>query len=135
MKEQDLLEKNVVIFLRTKLSPFLIYLFGSYAKGSFRTDSDVDIAYLADGEKDEYQIFSIAQELADIVKKDVHLIDLNKVSTVLQAQVVGTGKTLFCDNDFKRANFEMLTLKKYARLNEERRVILNRVKERGNIYG
>lgn len=135
MKYQDLAEKEITEYLRDKLSPFLIYLFGSYAKGNIRPESDVDIAFLADGEKDEYQIFSVAQGLAGIIKKDVHLIDLKKVSTVLQMQVVGTGKVLFCDNEMKRATFEMVTLKKYARLNEERQVILDGVKERGNIYG
>lgn len=135
MEYQELDEKLIIKYLRDKLSPFLIYLFGSFAKGNNRPESDVDIAFLADGEKDEYEIFNVAQGLASIVKKDVHLIDLKKVSTVLQMQVVGTGKVLFCDNEVTRATFEMLTLKKYARLNEERQIILDKVKERGCIYG
>lgn len=138
MKYQELTENRIILitkYLRDKLSPFLIYLFGSYAKGYIRPESDVDIAFLSDGEQNDYQIFSTAQGLADIIKRDVHLIDLKKVSTVLQMQVVGSGKVIFCDNEMKRATFEMLTLKKYARLNEERQIILEGVKERGNIYG
>jgi len=135
MEYQNLDEQKIIKYLGDKLSPVSIYLFGSYAKGNIRPESDVDIAFLADGEKDEYQIFNVAQGLAGIIKRDVHLIDLKKVSTVLQMQVVGTGKVLFCDNEMKRASFEMLTLKKYARLNEERQIILDGVKERGNIYG
>jgi predicted nucleotidyltransferase len=135
MEYQDLVEKKITEYLRDKLSPFLIYLFGSYAKGHIRPDSDVDIAFLSDEEQNDYLIFSAAQGLADIIKRDIHLIDLKRATTVLQMQVVGTGKVIFCDNDIKRANFEMLTMKKYARLNEERQIILDGVKERGNIFG
>jgi len=135
MEYQDLPEKRIIEYLREKLSPYLIYLFGSYAKGNIHLESDVDIAFLADIEIDEYQIFNIAQGLAGIINKDVHLIDLKKASTVLQMQVVNTGKVLFCNDEIKRATFEILTLKKYARLNEERKIILDRVMKRGNIYG
>ncbi len=64
MEYQNLDEQKIIKYLGDKLSPVSIYLFGSYAKGNIRPESDVDIAFLADGEKDEYQIFNVAQGLA-----------------------------------------------------------------------
>ena len=75
-----------------------------------------------------------AQELASLINREIDLVDLKNSSTVFKAQVVGTGKTLFCNNDTRRMYFEMYTLNDYALLNEERAVILENIKKRGNIY-
>lgn len=76
-----------------------------------------------------------AQELADIFNREVDLINLNTSSTVFKAQVVGTGKRIYCTDETKRMYFEMRVLKSYAMLNEEREVILKKIKERGTVYG
>ncbi|MCB2358616.1 type VII toxin-antitoxin system MntA family adenylyltransferase antitoxin [Clostridium estertheticum] len=122
-------------FLIKKIKPFLIYIFGSYAKGTSRSDSDIDIAFLSDEDFSEYEIFMNAQELAGLLNREIDLVDLKKSSTVFKAQVVGTGKTIFCNNDTRRMYFEMYSFKEYALLNEERAVILENIKKRGNIYG
>lgn len=40
-----------------------------------------------------------AQELADIFNREVDLINLNTSSTVFKAQVVGTGKIIYCRDE------------------------------------
>ncbi len=122
-------------FLKDFVSPNTVYLFGSYATGSVRNDSDLDLAYLSEKKLSDYERFSIAQQLASRLNIDVDLIDLEKASTVFQAQIISTGKVIYCIKDLKRQLFEMKTLKMYARLNEEREVILQRIKEDGTIYG
>lgn len=122
-------------YLKEKLAPYLIILFGSAVKGYMREDSDVDIAFLSDKELNSYEVFLIAQGLADLLGRDVDLVDLKKASTVFQVQVISTGKVIFCSDKTKRMVFEMTALKKYARLNEERECILEKIKERGSIYG
>jgi hypothetical protein len=82
----------------------------------------------------EYDIFMIAQGLADLLKQPVDLVDLNKASTVFQAQVVGTGQIIYCTDEVRRMYFEMKVLKMYAKLNEERKSILDRIMESGSIY-
>ncbi|AJO21272.1 nucleotidyltransferase domain-containing protein [Weizmannia coagulans] len=67
-------------------------MFGSYAKGYARPDSNVDIAFYKEGGMmTPYECFLYAQELADRLNKDVDLIDLNDASTVFQAQFFATG--------------------------------------------
>ena len=124
--------KNI---LKEKIKPYTIYIFGSSVNGNFNDESDVDIAFLSSTEISGYDIFMIAQEIADLIKREIDLIDLNKASTVFRAQVVGTGTIIYCNNDYDRMNFEMRALKEYALLNEERAVILDSIKERGKVYG
>lgn len=96
------MERIIVDILSEKVSPFLIILFGSTAKGNIHKDSDIDIAFLSDDkELDKYEIFMIAQEIASELNRDVDLIDLNQASTVFQAQVVHTGKVIHCTDEQK----------------------------------
>jgi predicted nucleotidyltransferase len=122
-------------YLIEKISPYLIYLYGSAAKGTMRKDSDVDIAFLSDTEHSAYDIFMMAQGLAGVLGRDVDLIDLKKASTVFKAQVVGTGKVIYCSDENRRMVFEMTSFKEYALLNEERQCILDKIKKRGTVYG
>ena len=126
---------KAIEILKEEFNPIVIYLFGSGAKNRLRDDSDIDIAFLTDDEIDSYECFMKAQELADIFSREVDLINLNTSSTVFKAQVVGTGKIIYCRDETKRMYFEMRAFKAYAMLNEEREVILKKIKERGTVYG
>jgi len=126
--------KQVEDYMMMKLDPYLIMLFGSAAIGQMRIDSDIDLAYLNDREMQAYDLFMLSQELASLLGRDVHLLDLNQVSTVLQAQVIDKGKVILDLEPNRRQEFFILVLKKYARLNEERAPILAKIKERGRIF-
>ena len=126
---------KAIEILKEEFNPIVIYLFGSGAKNKLRDDSDIDIAFLTDKDVDPYECFMKAQELADIFKREVDLINLNTSSTVFKAQVIGTGKIIYCSDETKRMYFEMRAFKSYAMLNEEREVILKKIKERGTVYG
>lgn len=134
MKLDDLLEKAVAL-LKDKLNPIIIYMFGSAARDELRQDSDIDIAYLSDIHITPYENFMLAQELADIFKRDVDLINLKDASTVFKAQVVGKGKKLYCRDETARMYFEMRAFKEYALLNEEREAIMKNIEKRGSVYG
>lgn len=122
-------------FLTEKVHPYLVYLFGSSVNGIFRDDSDIDIAFFSDNEFSDYEVFMLAQEIADIVRRDVDLINLKKASTVFKAQIVGSGEVIYCTDDKRRMYFEMYAFKEYARLNEERAGILERIKRERTVYG
>lgn len=121
-------------FLITKLSPYVIYLFGSQASNQTHSESDFDIAFISEQEVDTYERFMISQELAAALNKDVDLIDLDKASTVFQTQIITSGILMYCSDESKRTLFEMYTLKKYAKLNEEREEILQNMIRRANSH-
>ncbi|BCS80220.1 type VII toxin-antitoxin system MntA family adenylyltransferase antitoxin [Anaerocellum diazotrophicum] len=80
MPEIDIQEikKVVVEILKKEISPWLIITFGSLAKGNFRQDSDIDIAFFSDKEVSNIERFRISQELADKLNRDVDLVDLKR---------------------------------------------------------
>jgi len=121
--------------LINRVSPYVIYLFGSITKNGFRSDSDIDIAFLSDVIISDYDLFLTAQEIADICGRDIDLIDLTKASAVLKAQIVGSGNVVFCNDKLRRMYYEMRALKEYAFLNEERAKIMEKINESGQIYG
>jgi len=53
----------------------------------------------------------------------------------MASQVVTTGRVLFDGDPAARGGFEDLVYTRYARLNEERRGILERIATEGAVYG
>jgi uncharacterized protein len=125
---------EIVKLLKASISPQLIYLFGSSAKGTSRAESDLDIAFLSPVTLDEYEVFMLAQQLATKVNRDVDLVDLRKASTVFQGQIVATGKIIYSIDEQTRMNYEMKVLKMYAKLGEERKLIIDDIEESGTVF-
>ena len=67
--------------------------------------------------------------------RDVDLVDLRAASSVLRVQVLRDAQLLFESDPNARALFEATVLSSYARLNEERRGIIEDVMRSGRIYG
>lgn len=111
-----------------------VYLFGSLQIGAARPDSDLDLAFLARRPCDPVVVWDLGQELARMVGSDVDLVDLRRASTVMAAQVVATGERVWCGDRGQCDAFEAYTLADYARLNEERRGILDDIRLRGRVY-
>jgi predicted nucleotidyltransferase len=108
-----------------------VWIFGSMARGPTRADSDVDLAFLVPRRpSDPVQVFEAAEELAVAFGRDVDLIDLAAASDVLRAQVVAGGHRIHTTDERVAEEFEMYALSDYARLNEERREIMERFADR-----
>jgi len=81
-----------------------------------------------------YDLFICANHLSFEVKRDVQIVDLKEISTVFAAQIVGTKEVLYCEDEIEMANYDMMAFKEYAILNEEREMILEKIKEYGKLY-
>ncbi|WP_336866242.1 type VII toxin-antitoxin system MntA family adenylyltransferase antitoxin [Peribacillus frigoritolerans] len=118
-----------------KIDPVFIIIFGSYAKKSTHKDSDIDIAFYSENQSlTTYEVFLLAQELADILKIEVDLVNIRTASTVFKAQIYTTGTIIYSTNDTLLKNLQMTALSMYAKLNEERENILKKIGESGTIY-
>ncbi|WP_294378780.1 type VII toxin-antitoxin system MntA family adenylyltransferase antitoxin [uncultured Clostridium sp.] len=129
--------KKAIDIIIENFHPIAIYLFGSASRGELRKDSDIDLGFLTDynASVDEYFKFIKAQELADIFKRDVDLIHINSASTVFKIQITYYGRLIYCNNNYKRELFELYALREYTTLNEQRKEIIDSIKERGTVYG
>lgn len=112
-----------------------LYRFGSQTKGTARPESDVDLAVLAHNPIPSERLFELAQDLAVQLHRDVDLVDLRAVSTVMRMQVLSTGACLDAPDESSRRSFEMYAYSDYARLNEERHEIVKGITTRGLVYG
>lgn len=104
--------------------PLAAYLYGSAATGSLRPDSDIDVAFLPATRPDAWTVFEAAQRLAGELGREVDLVDLTDSSTVFRFEVITTGRRILCADRDRVAEFEMYAYSDYARLNEERREVL-----------
>jgi uncharacterized protein len=122
-------------FLINKINPSFIIVFGSYAKGNIHKNSDIDIAFFhEDSILTSYDIFIVAQELADILNMEVDLVNLRTASTVFKSQIYTTGMIIYSKDDTLLQKQQMTALSMYAKLNEEREEILKNINESGCIY-
>lgn len=112
-----------------------VYRFGSTAEGTSDKGSDVDLAVLAQQPLDPVRRFELQEGLAAMLKRDVDLVDLRAASAVLRMQVLSRGVAVAVFDAAEAAHFECYAYADYARLNEERRGILDDVRDRGSVYG
>jgi predicted nucleotidyltransferase len=115
-----------------------IYLFGSFHTDDEWPDSDVDLALLlpplAAKLERNLALSGCAAELADLLGKDVDLLNVRTVSTVFKKEIVAKGRLLYCGDRYAVDEFEMLTLSSYQKLNEERGGIIEAALADGRFY-
>ncbi|ASV70139.1 MULTISPECIES: type VII toxin-antitoxin system MntA family adenylyltransferase antitoxin [Cytobacillus] len=122
--------------LMTRWNPSFIIVFGSFAKGINRADSDIDIAFFCnnDDSPTSYEKFIVAQELASFLQMDVDLVNIKEVSTVFKAQIFSSGQLIYAQDEELYKEQRMIALSMYAKLNEERKIVLDKIDESGSIY-
>ena len=134
--ESDPQNRVIVEQLRRALGDLVaVYRFGSTAQDTATGASDVDIAVLTGERILPERRFDVQEALAAKIGRDVDLVDLASASPVMAIQVVAGGHLLYDGDSDARGRFEDMTFSRYARLNEERRGILERVAAERTVYG
>jgi predicted nucleotidyltransferase len=125
----------VVTALRAAFPNVLaIYAFGSRVQGQAGPDSDLDLAVLVAGYADPLALWDVATELAAQVGCPVDLLDLRAASTVMQYQVLTTGRRLWGDT-LAAGLFESYVMSEKLALNEARAGYLADIAKTGRIHG
>ena len=110
-----------------------VCLFGTYGTFAERPESDVDIALLLP-HNSRIGNLQLAKsdcrfELEELLEKEVDLLNVRKLSTVFQKEVVMNGSLIYSRTRHVVDEFEMLTLSYYQKLNEERAEILEEIQK------
>ena len=113
----------------------VVYRFGSTVGGTTHAASDVDLAVLARCPLDPVRRFDLQEQLARVVRRNVDLVDLRSASTVMRMQVITKGIVLAVFDAAEKECFETYAYADYARLNEERKAILEQVERDRTVYG
>jgi predicted nucleotidyltransferase len=110
-----------------------IYAFGSQVNDTANSDSDLDLALLVTGYAEPLLLWDAAAALSDIVGCDVDLLDLRAASTVMQYQVITTGKRLW-NADVQADLFECFVLSEKTALDTARAPLMRDIAASGKIY-
>ena len=129
------LEKQLIETIQKKLNPDFIILFGSFAKGTSRIDSDIDLAYFSKEQLSSYERFLLANELAEIARREVDLINLKQIDTVFTMQIFSQGIPISIQDENEYTRQKMRAFSMYATLSEQRASVIESIKERGSVFG
>ncbi|CAN2041325.1 Nucleotidyltransferase domain-containing protein [Candidatus Magnetomoraceae bacterium gMMP-15] len=131
------IDKIIQIVLKHYPDVQAIYLFGTYGTEDEWPSSDVDIALLLEckeAKKTGQLIMSnLRFELEALLNKDVDLINLRQVPTVLQKEIIAANRRVYQADEYAADEFDMLTISYYQKLNEERSEILEEILASGRI--
>jgi predicted nucleotidyltransferase len=111
-----------------------VTLFGSRATGAETPESDLDLAVLLPRRADPVQLWEAGEAIARRLDVDVDLIDLRAASTVMQFQVVTTGRRLFARGE-EAERYELFILGEMMDLNEARAPLLADIQREGRVHG
>lgn len=127
--------EKVLLHLREHLPDLLaVYVFGSQVSDDAGSGSDLDVAVLCAGKVDPLRLWDLSGELADVVNLPVDLLDLSAASTVMQYQVLTTGRRLWA-RDSQASLFESFILSEKTALDTARAGLLADIKREGNVHG
>lgn len=73
-------------------------------------------------------------DLEKTLHKEVDLLNLRRISTVIQKEIIGEGTLIYCADRYAVEEFEMLVLSFYQKLNEERAEVLEEGLRVGRFY-
>ncbi len=111
-----------------------IYAFGSRINGTAHSASDLDLAVLTTGYAKPLQLWELSSDLAEITGRAVDLLDMRAASTVMQYQILQTGRRLW-GQEPAAGLFECFVLSEKTALDTARAGLLADVQQTGKIYG
>src|SRR3989304_6705201 len=141
MKLNQKTVKKIIKYFSKKPEVATVYLYGSYARGDAKIDSDIDLAVLVTDPR-KYKGFSIPQvvfalDLSKITGKKVEVQDLTACSVEFAHRVLSEGKLLTSNNEKDRVNFQTSTVRKYFDLKpilDEYNYYLAKIIKRGELH-
>jgi hypothetical protein len=100
-----------------------IYLAGSWGTADELPESDVIVAALLPPVKAKdlrlRDLSKTKAKLADLLHKQVELLNLRRISTVFQKEVIMADRRIYTGDETSAEVYEMLTLSFYKKLKEE----------------
>ena len=92
-----------------------VYLYGSFARGEAKKNSDIDLGIVFSEKKEETGLPQVifSNELTKILKRKVEIQDLDSCSLTFSYRVIGEGKVLIGKEETERMEFEASVMRRY----------------------
>jgi predicted nucleotidyltransferase len=116
-QEREGVARRVVAHLEREADVLFAYIFGSLAIGTFRPESDVDVAVSLRAPGDKVMRFErrlqLEGALQDATGRPVHVVDLEGAHPLLQHQVRKTGRLIIDKDPARRVKLEVAARRRY----------------------
>ena len=112
-----------------------IVLFGSYARNTQNSESDIDIAFKPKKEISKKEIFYLKQEIEDEINIELDLVSLDSIGDGFRYEILITEKTIYCKDELKFELYKLDMYREYLELNESRKMIIDKLKQGGDKNG
>ena len=109
---KNVIEKSKKVLIKYE-NVLFAYIFGSYASGKVREDSDIDIAIYIKEKIDTREYLDIRMDLIEACGKEVDLIILSEATPLLKFEIYRNNILLFTRNKTLENNFKVKTLFEY----------------------
>lgn len=106
------------------------WLFGSAAKGRWTMDSDLDIAVDLPVALEPAERWDLALSLADRLGAPVDLLDFRRLHTVMQVQILDTGRLLFTTDPTSTASYGGFVHTEYQHMQRWRQPLMQQLAQR-----
>ena len=125
--DKQLEKAKELLLKKTKCTD--IVLFGSFYRGDYNAETDVDLAIRTSEKLSSKEIFEIARLLEDIFNRDVDLIDLDQIENDgFRYEILINGKTIYSENEYEFELYKLDMYREYLELNESRQEIIKQIK-------
>jgi len=132
----EVIKNQLISYFQSRDTIKAVFVYGSFASGGVKKSSDIDVAILT--EEDDIITFMdksrMSLELEEITNRTIDLVSLNKVSSILQMQVLKKGKLLFCSDKALLTQFQVRVVREYIDLKRIRKPIEDQLKN-VSVYG
>lgn len=112
------MENKIKEILLKEIECEAIVLFGSYARGTQNSESDIDIAIKSNIKIDKKRLYEVARKLEDELNKDIDLIDLEEIGDTFRYEILVNGKTLYSKDELKFELYKLDMYREFLELNE-----------------
>lgn len=112
-----------------------VWVYGSFADGRARPDSDLDIGVLAARPlPTQWDLLDRIGEIGSRLGRTIDLVDLRRVPPLLRFEIFSSGLRVAARDPRACDFYETTSISAYQRLNVERRDLLESIWARGSIY-
>ncbi|MBC8588818.1 type VII toxin-antitoxin system MntA family adenylyltransferase antitoxin [Paratissierella segnis] len=125
----DIINKSKDILIKHENIIFA-YIFGSYAQGKIRSDSDIDIAIYLENSIDMETYFEIKISLMEACKREIDLVILNDATPLLKYEIYRNNILLFTRDKTEETNYKVKVLFEYNDINRYLDLSYNKTIER-----
>lgn len=100
--------------LRKELRILAVYIFGSYAKGTYNKESDFDIAFVAEDKRTitDDAVYELIKDIPFPKNPDISVVDKTS-SPIFLFQIINSGTRIYAKDEHKANAFEAYILRYY----------------------